>query len=668
MEIKRSVCPYDCPDCCGLLVTVNQGQACKIAGDPAHPVTRGTLCPKMAHYERTVYSPLRLTTPLLRSGPKGEGKFTPITWDEAIQKIAATWQSICQHDGAEAILPYSFAGTMGVIQQYAGHALFYALGATSLDRTICNPAKQAGYEESMGQSLVTSPLEAQHSDFIILWGLSMLATNIHFKHDVDAARKKGAKLVCIDTYETRTAAYADEFIRVRPGTDGALALGLLYLLQRDGLLNRLFLQQYVQGWPEFAAKILPHYPPETVSRLTGVPLQQLENLAQAYGKARAPFIRLGSGLSRYGNGAMTTRLLTCLPAAVGAYTKPGGGLVMGTGSSRAFDLSLIIRPDLEKKGVRHLNMIELGEILTDPSLTPPIKSLFVYSSNPACTAPEQDKVIQGLSREDLFTVVHERFLTDTARYADIVLPATTSLEADDIYYSYGQYTLQCGWAAIPPLGESKSNWQVARLLASAMGLREPLFQKSEKELIHELIASTTGRWSLPLDREKLAAGQPVSLPLPQNYKLHFATPSGKIEIFNPRVQPSLPDYFPAYAARDAEEFYFINAPDPRVLDSSFNERPELRKKDTMVLLMHPSDAARHRLHDGAQVLAKNTWGEAEFTLKISEKTAPGTVVSEGLWWKDFTPQGNTNRLTAARTTDKGQGSTFYDVKVNIIKA
>jgi len=321
MEIKKSACPYDCPDCCGLLVTIDKGKALKVEGDREHPFTRGTLCPKMAHYERTVHSAKRLTTPLKRVGKKGEGKFQPISWDEAIAEIAAHWQKIIARDGAEAILPYSYAGTMGTIQYSAGHALFYALGASSLDRTICAPAKGYGYRALMGATLPTAPQEAQYSDLIILWSISMLATDIHFKHDVDIARKNGAKVICIDTYETKTAQYADEFIRVKPGTDGALALGLLHIIARDKLADEDFIEQFVQGWQELQAEVLPRYTPETVAEITGVGVNIIEAFAHELANARAPFIRLGSGQSRYGNGAMTSRLITCLPAVLGTYAR-----------------------------------------------------------------------------------------------------------------------------------------------------------------------------------------------------------------------------------------------------------------------------------------------------------------------------------------------------------
>lgn len=664
MKIVPTACPYDCPDCCGLLVTVENGKAVKVAGDPAHPFTRGTLCPKMAHYERTVHHPGRLATPLRRTGKKGAGAFAPISWDEAVQEIAERFRAIRKAYGSEAILPYSYAGTMGAVQHNGYHAFFYRLGASNLLRTICAPAKSYGVQAVLGKSFITAPQEAQQSDCVVLWSLSMLATDIHFQHDVKIAKQRGAKIWCIDTYETPTMARtADEGVIMRPGTDGAFALGVLHILVRDHLTDTAFIERYVQGWDELKEKVLPRYTPEVVHELTGVPVERLEAFAHAYGTARAPFIRLGSGFSRYTNGAMAARLITCLPTAVGAFAKAGGGLLSSISSSHAIDRECVYHTDWKRAGTRDINMCELGSVLNDATLAPPVKALFVYSSNPAATAPDQTQVLKGLLREDLFTVVHERFLTDTARYADIVLPATSSLEVDDLYPSYGNYCLQRGRAVIPPVGESKSNWQVACLLAKAMGWDEPFFEQTDTDLVEQLIATTKRRWELPLDLEALRRGEPTPLPLPKDYKLDFRTPSGKIEIVNPQETPALPDFFPP--SGDDAAFFFVNAPDPRILDSSFNEREELTRSHTMELLMHPDDAARLHLTDGQRVTVENARGKAAFTLVITDRTQPGTVVSEGVWSHTVAKGPNTNAVTSQRLTDQAGGSTFYDVKVNV---
>ena len=661
MTQYTSVCPYDCPDACGLVVDVEGGRVVSVKGDESHPFTRGTMCPKMAHYERTVYSPRRLTTPLKRTGPKGSGTFEPISWDQALAEIAASWKKIIAEKGPEAILPYSYAGTMGIVQHDALHGLFYRLGASELDRTICAPAKGQGFKDVMGGTLPTAPQEAQNSDAIFLWSIHMMATNIHFKHDVDAAREKGAAIWCIDTYRTKTADLADHFVAIRPGTDGALALGMMNVLVRDGLTDEAFLSEKVLGWEELKEKVIPRYTPEETEKITGVPRAVVEALAQAYGKARAPFIRLGSGQSRYRNGAMTTRLITCLPAVVGAWGKKGGGILTSAGASKAYHKDIVTRSDWKKKGTRLVNMCCIGQALTEDDS---IKSLFVYSSNPACTAPDQNAVLKGLSREDLFTVVHERFMTDTARYADIVLPATTSLEHDDAYYSYGNYTIQCGYAVIEPLGESRSNWRVACDLAKALGITDPFYDQSERDLVDKLVASTV-KWPLPVDRELLASGRPTPLPMPEDYQTTFATPSGKIEIRNDALTPALPDYMPLDP--DEGKLAFVNGADMRILDSSFNERDELTESHTMDLFVHPEDADGYGIADGESVTLSNKRGQADFTVRISDRTVPGQVVSEGVWWRERVKDGgaSVNVLTSQRLTDEGRGSTFYDVRVDL---
>lgn len=662
MEIYKSICPYDCPDACSLLVYIENGRVIRLAGNPEHSFTRGTLCPKMAHYERTVYHDRRLTTPLQRVGRKGAGEFRPISWDEAVEKIRLRWVELIRKYGAESILPYSYAGTMGILQYNAFHGFFYAMGASELDRTICAPAKAYGWQSVMGKTFSTAPQEAQKSDFILLWGISMLATNIHFLHDLRIARDRGAKIWCIDTYATKTAQLSDRLICVRPGTDGALALGMLHIIARDALADEAFIRRYVLGWEELREKVLPKYVPDTVSRITGVAEEDILELAHAYAKSRAPFIRLGSGLSRYTNGAMTSRIIVCLPAIVGAWSKEGGGLLTSSAGSMAVDKECIVHSDFRQSGKRCINMCKIGQALLETK-EPPIKSLFVYSSNPACTAPDQNRVIQGLQREDLFTVVHERFMTDTARFADIILPATTSLEHNDLYYSYGQYTLGLGKAVILPVGRAKSNWETARLLAKAMNMPQEFFKKTEDELVESLIESTV-RWVLPVDRKQLREAGFIDLPLPPHYKMHFGTESGCIEIKNEKEQFVLPDYFPAHG--DAAEFFLINAPDPRVLDSSFNEREELTRMGTMKLMMHPEDANRLRLSEQQRVLGWNERGGAEFTLHISSRVCPGCVVTEGLWWFEHVPGSRSvNALTASRLTDQAAGSTFYDVKINV---
>ncbi|QDR78980.1 molybdopterin-dependent oxidoreductase [Sporomusa termitida] len=662
MEVVRSVCPYDCPDACGLLVLVKAGKVVKVQGDPDHTFTRGTLCPKMAHYERTVHSPQRLTTPLRRRGAKGSGSFAPVSWDEAIASITTKWQAIIEQHGPEAILPYSYAGTMGLVQRNAGHPFFYSLGASQLERTICSPAKGCGWSAVMGQTMALHTREIHASDLIILWGLHALATNLHIMHDIRIARKQGARVWLIDTYENPTARAADWLIVVRPGTDGALALGMLHVIARENLADQDFVNRYVQGYEELKATVLPEYTPAAVSRITGLAAADIEELARLYASARAPYIQLGSGLSRYSNGAMTVRAIVCLPAVVGAWAKPGGGLFAGTSTGAAFDTQGVTREDFIKKPARIINMNQLGQVLNETG-KPPVMSLYVYHSNPAAIAPDQNQVLAGLAREDLFTVVHERFLTDTANYADIVLPATTSLEHSDIYRSYGHYGVQRARAVIPAVGQAKSNWEVFCLLAAAMGLQQSFFAQSADDLIDSMLARPTA-WLAGTPLAALQAGFPVELPLPAGYKTEFKTPSGKIEILNTSQAEPLPRYTKPHG--DKAGFWLINAPDPRLLNSSFNEREDLTRNGKMRLKMNPADAGGQGLRDGQLVVAYNERGEVAFTLEVSSAVPAGVVVGEGVWWLQHVPGSRSvNALTSQRLTDQGRGSTFYDVKVNV---
>ena len=664
-EWKKSVCPYDCPDACGLLLKVEDEKVTAVKGDPAHPYTRGLLCPKMAHYERSIHSPQRLKQPLVRTGKKGAGEFREASWQEAIGIIGQRWRKIIAEYGGEAILPVSYAGTMGLVQRNAGHALFHKLGASRLERTLCSSAKGYGWEAVMGGTLQAEPDEAAESDFILIWGAHTLATNIHFLHPVRQAKSKGAKIWVIETHITETAKLiADRTVLVRPGTDGALALGIMHELQRLGLLDGDFLDRWVSGFDRLAAEVLPRYSPAKVAAITGVPATVVTELGEAYGKAAAPFIRQGSGLYRYGNGAMTARLISCLPALVGAYAKPGGGTLGDLSTSSVFNTSVITREDFIDKPTRIVSINRLGEALTGGVTEPPIMGLYVYHSNPASVYPDQNSILRGLSREDLFTVVHERFMTDTALYADIVLPATTSVEHDDAYRSYGHYGLQRVKSCIPPIAAAKSNWETFCLLAGEMGFDEPIFRQSAAELLDQLFEKP-GSWLAQVDWQKLQAGEPVTLPLPENYKMQFRTASGRIEIVNPRETPELPDWFPPYGG--SGEFYLMTAPSLYSLNSSFNESAELvARKGPMSLTMNPLDAERLALMDGRRVLAYNELGEVTFVLKIADSVPGGVVVADGVsWLRDAPGRRTINALTSQRLTDRGKGSTFYDTKVDV---
>lgn len=665
--IHRSVCPYDCPDACGLLVEVEGGRAVKVSGDPDHPVTRGLLCPKMQHYERTVHSPRRLTMPLLRSGAKGAGEFRPITWDEAIERICCRWKELIAQHGGESILPYSYAGTMGLVQRNSGHPFFYKLGASRLERTICSPAKEAGWKALMGETPAMDPFEIGQSDLVILWGINAAATSIHAMRDAQNARRKGARLWAIDTYRTPTCDACDESFLIRPGSDGALALGMMHVIVREGLFDRDFIAANVLGFDALAEKILPECSPAHMSLVCGLPPETIERIAREYARSQAPYIRLGSGLTRYANGAMSVRTISCLPALTGAWQRPGGGILAGTSTGGAFPLQRVTREDFIGQPTRLVSMNQLGTALTELD-SPRVMGLYVYHSNPASIAPDQNAVVRGLLRDDLFTVVHERFLTETARYADLVLPATSSLEHPDLYRCYGGYHAQRCDGLLPPVGESKDNWQVFGLLAAGMGWDEPFFRQSAEELIEQLIDYQTP-WRDAALSEQLRRGEPILLTPPSDPKRSWLTPSGKIEVLNEREGEPLPRLLATHAEGDGYPLRLQSAVTPYALNASFYERDDLRARQTcMELMMNPDDAGQRGLSLGDTVTVFNQLGEVGFTLNVTDRVPPGTVVTEGVWWSEFIPGGRgVNALTSQRLTDGGRGSTLYDVAVEVRK-
>lgn len=663
MKEYKSVCPYDCPDACGLIVSVDNNKVISVRGDRAHAFTRGTLCPKMAHYEKVIHSPLRLKSPMKRVGKKGigEDQYTRISWDEALDAIVNNFKETIDTYGSESILRYSYAGTMGVIQSPAADYFFRCIGATDQDRGICSPAKQAGFRSVYGDTLAIKPQEAQHSDLIVLWGINATATDVHILHDVNIAKKKGARVWIIDTHKTYTFSQAHEHIYVKPGSDGALALGMLHIIHRDGLADIDFIKKHVQGYDELVKEVLLDFTPGKAAEICGVSVERMTEFAHAYAKSKAPFIRLGSGLSRYGNGAMTCRAINALPAVVGAWQYPGGGLLSSASGSKFIGKDVMQQAHVHAPAKRLMPMIKLGEMLINPEGTK-VHSLYIFSSNPAITAPDQNVVRRGLMRDDLFTVVHERFFTDTCKYADIILPATTSVEHDDIYNSYGHYTIGTGYKLIEPIGESRSNWQVIAELAKRMGLEDDFFDLSEKDLIEQIVR-TSSRIS-KRDQELILNGEPVEMTVSESYKMDFKTPSGKIELYNPQDVEPLIRYMPPYG--DNAPFWLINGNDIRILDSSFCEL-DFNDPELMKLRIHPEDAKMYNINDGAEVEIYNDRGSVKIKAYYDDEVQIGTLVTLGVWWQSQSsdPHVAINALTAARPTDQGWGSTFYDVQVHI---
>lgn len=677
----HSVCPHDCPSCCSLEVRVTDGRITEVTGDPAHPFTQGVICGKVREYAERVHSPLRVTTPLRRVGAKGAGEFTPMSWEEAIAEIAQRWRAVIGAYGGEALLPFSYAGSMGQVQFYAGHPLFHALGASRLDRSICVSTAYAGWRATVGMVSGNDSEQMVGADVIVLWGINAAYSTINVMTLVKQARARGAHVVVIDPYRTPTAQQADEHLMVRPGTDAALALAVMHVLVTEGLVDRDYIARATLGYDRLADHVKA-YAPETVAPIVGLPAETIIRFARRYGATARSFIRVGIGLSRHDNGGMTCRTLACLPALTGAYAHPHGGALLSSGGAFGFDFSAAERPDLmPARTPRVVNMIHLGRALTDPALAPPVKALYVYSSNPAAVCPNQDRVIQGLAREDLFTVVHEQVLTDTAHYADIVLPATTSMEHRDLYRSYGQFYVQLAQPVLPPQGEAKSNWEVFALLARAMG--EPRaavhYAAGDEALIRNMLAG--GDESVrAITYEQLAAEGSARLNLPRPY-LPFAqgapTPSGKVEFYSETMarmgMPALPTYVPLAEGPDNADMLAryplqcIVPPNRFFLNSSFSQSALLRRRQkTPTVMLALTDAAARGIAEGEEVTVESARGTARFTATLTEATRPGVVVIEGLWWHRFHPgHRNVNTLTSDRTTDMGGGPAFHSNLVEV---
>jgi anaerobic selenocysteine-containing dehydrogenase len=677
----RSVCPHDCPSCCSLDVTVEGGRIAAVAGSD-HPFTQSVICGKVREYAERVHSPLRIARPLRRVGAKGEGRFEPISWDAAVAEIAERWRAVIAAHGGEAILPFSYAGSMGQVQYYAGHPLFHALGASLLDRTICVATAYAGWRATVGAITGNDSEQMVGADLVVLWGINAAYSTINVMTLVKQARARGAYVVAIDPYRTPTAQQADEHLMVRPGTDGALALAVMHVLVDEDRVDRDYLARATVGF-EPLARHVKDWPPERVASITGVPAETIVAFARRYGATRASFVRIGIGISRHDNGGMTCRTLACLPALTGAYADPHGGALLSSGGAAGFGLAALERADLlPRPAPRVINMIQLGRALTDPALAPPIKALYVYSSNPASVCPNQTLVMRGLAREDLFTVVHEQVMTDTARWADIVLPATTSMEHEDVYRSYGQFYVQLARPVLPPLGEARSNWEVCGLLARALGVAVDHYAKTPEALIREVLArgdsSVRG-----ISYERLAAEGSVRLNLPRPY-MPFAdgapTSSGKVELFSERLArlglPALPTWMPLIegpAARVLAARYPLQCivpPNRFFLNSSFSQSELLRRRQgTPTVMLSPADAADRAIRDGDSVRVESPRGAAAFTARVTDDTRAGVVVIEGLWWHRFHPGGQgVNFLTDDRVTDMGGGPALHSNLVEVTRA
>lgn len=676
-----AVCPLDCPDTCGLLLHKENGKIVKVTGNPDHPVTQGAICNKVRNMAERVYHPERVLYPLKRVGAKGEGEFARITWDEAVAEISGRYKELIREHGPESIMPYSFYGNMGILSvDGMDRRFFHRLGTTQLQQGICNSAGNAGWKYTMGFGGGTSPEETVNAKLIIVWGGNLVSTNMHQVALIEKARKQGAQLVVIDVHRNRTGQRADWFIPLYPGTDSALALGIMHVLFERGLVNETFLERYTIGHAELREHV-KQYTPERVSAITGVPAEDIAKLAVLYGETSPAYIHIGNGLQHHDNGGMNVRTISCLPALTGQWLVPGGGAYKSNGAYGKMNAAALERPDLRPNpGARTVSMNRLGEALL--TLDPPIRALFVYCSNPAVVAPDTGKVERGLRREDLFTVVHDLFLTDTAKYADIVLPATSSFENTDLYSSYWHHYVQLQEPVIPARGESKSNVETFKLLAAAMGFEEEAFRDSEEDMIRQALQFPHNPYLQGVTLEKLQEQRFVKLNMEhqKDYLDNLKTPSGKIELYSAAMEraglPPLPTYVPLREGYDGERrpgegdaypLMFISPPNHSFLNSTFGNVEKLTALEKSPLLqIHPQDAAERGIEDGDEVTVWNDRGSYRVKTSVTDKMLPGIVVSQGLWWEqEDGRRTRANALTPDRLADLGGGAVFFSTVVNV---
>jgi anaerobic selenocysteine-containing dehydrogenase len=685
-SIVRGACPHDCPDTCAWQVRVEKGVAVSLVGDPDHPFTRGGLCAKVNHYLERVYSGERIRHPLRRVGPKGAGAFERVGWDEALDDIALKLQQIVASDGPTAILPYSYLGTQGLIQNGVMDRRFFArLGATRLVRQICGSTGGAGVRMTNGNDRGMLPVDVVHSRFIILWGTNPVVTNLHLWPFIRQAQANGATVVVIDPLKTRTAAAADWHLQPIPGTDAALALGMMHVIVAEGLYDASYVAQHTIGFDRLRER-LADYPPARAAALTGLDADEIVRLARAYAATPPATIATLIGMEHRANGAMIFRTIACLPALIGAYRHRGGGMIAKPYSFpwQAFNVDALFGCVREDTHIRSINMVQLGRALTDRALAPPIRALLVYNGNPAAMAPNQQLVRQGLQRDDLFTVVHEQFLTDTASCADYVLPATTQVEHLDLMWSWGQTFLALNQPAIEPVGEAVPNSELFRRLAARMGFDDACFRESDETMIRAALDSQHP-YLRGISFERLAQDGWAPLNIPQDWRPFaeggFATPSGKCEFYAEGliaegIDP-LPNYTPASESPAGDPALAARYPlvlmtaksAPHFLNSSYANMPrQLHAEREPLLDMHADDGSARGIVNGNRVRIYNDRGTVELRVRIGDHVRPGLVAMPSGWWASRSPGGSSaNALTADGLSDLGGGGDFHDTLVEAMR-
>jgi len=731
-RVVHAACPHDCPDACGVLITIEDGRATRIQGDPEHPVTRGFLCAKVAKYLDRVYSPDRVLYPMRRVAPKGpcgagapaREVFERISWDEALDEIRHRLRRIVAEYGCESILPYSYGGTLGALNGASmDRRFFHRLGASQLERSICSTAGEEGLKSVIGIKLGTEPEQFADSRYIIAWGSNIHGNNVHLWPFIEEARRKGAKLVVIDPYRTRTAKCADWYLPINPGTDAALALGLMHVIIHENLFDVDYVSRYTVGFEDLKARA-QQYPPENVAHWTGISADDIRKLAREYATQRPSVIRVNYGIQRSERGGMSMRAVTMLPCLIGSWKELGGGLLLSLSGSYGLNREALEMPELMQKALgrpaRIVNMVQLGSVLNS-TMVPPIQALFVYNSNPAAVCPNHNEVVRGLRRPGLFTVVHEQFFTDTTDYADIVLPATTFFEHKDLQTAYGHYYLQVSHQAMDPVGECRSNVEMFRALAERMGFDDDCFRETVDSMIDRALAAPNPRLT-GITRERLerehrirlnfesndgalsnrvgtaAPGRPAErssaenaapfLPFAQG---NFPTPSGKAEFYSETLKRQGLDPVVAFTPPEESRHGSKSAGFPlellarkpdNHLNSSFANLPSVREMEPWIgdLEMHPADAEVRGVRDGDRIRAFNHRGEIVLQARVVgsrvdgsridgsriDGSVPPGVVAARLDWARFSPGGhNINVLTSEKLTDMGNAATFYSVSVEV---
>jgi len=667
----RVVCAHDCPDMCSLIAHVEDGKVVRIQGDPDQPYTAGFACGKVNRDADLVNSPERIRTPLKRTGPKGSGQFKAITWDEALDEIAAKWKAVIQESGPLALLGYAYSAHQGLMNRGLVNGLFHALGSSRLQAgTVCDTCCETAWDMTLGPVGGADPEDVVHSDLVISWGADLAATNVHFWALAEEQRKKrGIKIVVIDPRRTRSAKAADLYLPIRIGTDAALALGIMHILVRDRRANRDYLANKTLGFDTVERDILPKFTPARTAEITGLKIEDIETLAAMYGTAKAAMIRLGEGMTRLTAGGQALRSVALLPGVTGHYDAKGGGAMLLTAASCDLNYAAVRKPS-GPASTRLVNHLRLGEDLLNMS-GPPIRALYISANNPAVTCPEVHKVQKGLARENLFTVVHDPFMTDTAKYADIVLPAASYLETEDLFRAYGAYWMQWGRKAVEPQGEARSNFAVAQALAQRMGLKDTIFTLSPQDAARELFKGSTGPAS-KADPAQLFAGVPISIKHDWNGQ-PFATPSGKLEFYSEQLAKQgispVPDWNedPVELAEAKKwPLRLLTAPGYFQAHTAFSGVGFLRDREGKPFcVLHPDDAKKRGLSDGAAVRLFNGRGEIGLALKVSDEIQPGVVLVPGQRPTGEALSGTINMLCSDRYTDMGEGATYQSTWLDV---